>query len=204
MTTHRDLDAARETSYPGRSDEWVHRLRRGDAVAVERVRERIENTLSYRRLGIPETERADVEQEIMTQIWQAVNRPEFDASGGFWGFVETVTARRCIDWLRSRKPKLPLQDSLQDRRKGPLQQTLDEERRRLATAALAQLDPRCRQLILLHLDQGKSYKEIADELGSSEGALRVQMYRCIRNARKSLAELRRLDSAGPFPRRSRP
>lgn len=35
----------------------------------------------------------------MTEIWRAVNRSGFDVSLGFWGFVETVTARRCIDWL---------------------------------------------------------------------------------------------------------
>lgn len=192
MVRRRELGAfAREASDPS-SESWAHRLRRGDASAVLQVRERVCKILAYRGLGIPEGERDDVEQEIMMQVWQAVNRPDFDASAGFWGFVEVVTARRCIDWVRGHRARLPLRPTLRDRRKGPFQRTLDGERVRLVAAAVAELDPPCRELISLHLDQGRSYRQLSKILGKSEGALRVQMYRCIRSARRSLEKLARL------------
>ncbi len=126
----------------------------------------------------------------MTQIWNAVRRPDFDQAG-FWGFVEIVVSRRCIDWLRRRRPESRLEDAgdVADLSLGPLGQILERERRELGREALAQLPEACRQLIELVTGQGKTYREAASILGRSEGALRVQMYRCIREAREVLAEL---------------
>lgn len=189
MSARRELDAPVREASPASSESWAHRLRRGEAAAVLQVRERVCRILAYRGLGIPKAERDDVEQEIMMQVWQAVNRPDFDASAGFWGFVEVVSARRCIDWVRGHRVELPLRPTLRDRRKGPFQRTLDGERVRLIAAAVAELDPPCRELISLHLDQGRSYRQLSRILGKSEGTLRVQMYRCIRSARRSLKKL---------------
>jgi RNA polymerase sigma factor (sigma-70 family) len=131
----------------------------------------------------------DLEQEIVTQIWQAVNRPRFDAEAGFWGFVELVTARRCIDWLRARRSVVPLSDALLDLRDDPLEMTLGDERTRIASGALEYLDSGCRELIHLRLKTGWSYQELSSRLGKSEGALRVQMHRCIQKAREAFERL---------------
>ena len=44
----------------------------------------------------------------------------------------------------------------------------------------------CRQIIGMRLQQGMPYKDIAQDLGKTEGALRVQMFRCVRAARDIL------------------
>jgi RNA polymerase sigma factor (sigma-70 family) len=160
----------------------------GDAAAVDHVRARVRRILAFKRLRIPDQDREDLEQEIMTEVWQAVNRPGFDLTAGFWGFVEVVASRRCIDWLRSRRVRLPLSEDLLDSGKSPLQKTLDNERTGLAEKVLAALDPDCRKLILLRLREGCSYSAIARDLGKTEGALRVQMYRCIRAAQQLLGD----------------
>jgi RNA polymerase sigma factor (sigma-70 family) len=172
-------------SSPG---EWARRMRLGDAAAVDHVRARVRKILASKRLRIPVQDREDLEQEVMTEVWQAVNRPGFDFTAGFWGFVEVVTSRRCIDWLRSRKVPLPLSENLLDSGRNPLQKTLDNERTDLAEKVLAALDPDCRKLILLRLREGFSYSAIARNLGKTEGALRVQMYRCIRVAQQLLGD----------------
>jgi RNA polymerase sigma factor (sigma-70 family) len=153
------------------------------------VRERVRRILGFRRLGIPSHELADLEQEVMTQVWRAVNRPGFDPGAGIWGFVEIVTSRRCIDWLRSRRPVLPLDETMRDRARDPLGSALGLESRRLASEALASLDSSCRELISFRIGEGMSFKELSARLGRSEQALRVQMYRCVRAARKSLERL---------------
>jgi len=163
-------------------------MRLGDAAAVDHVRARVRKILAFKRLRIPVQDREDLEQEIMTEVWQAVNRPGFDFTAGFWGFVEVVASRRCIDWLRSRKVRLPLSEDLLDSGRNPLQKTLDNERTNLAEKVLAELDPDCRKLILLRLREGSSYAKIARDLGKTEGALRVQMYRCIRAAQQLLGD----------------
>ena len=170
---------------PGpRPEVWAGRLQRGEPDAVREVRLRVARILSHRGLRIPRQEQDDLEQEIMIQVWQGVNRPAFDRTAGFWGFVETVTARRCIDWLRAHEERPPLPDDPPASGEGPLRQTLDRERSASAAQILAALGPACRRLITLRMSEGLSYREIARALGKTEGALRVQLYRCIERARR--------------------
>jgi len=142
----------------------------------------------YGALTIPEQERDDLKQEVVTEIWRAVNRSRFDPTGGFWGFVEVVTARRCIDWLRSRREKVDLPHELETLTASPLDSALINERTELASDILMELEPECRELITLRLRDNVSYREIANVTGKSEGALRVQFYRCIGRARRILKQ----------------
>ena len=170
----------------GRPSEVASGLQRGDSQAVEAVRQRVRRMIAFRGFRVPFDERADVEQESMAQIWRAANQPGFECSDGFWGFVDLVTTRRCIDWLRAFRETIPLDESKPSLDRGPLDQTLSREKRRQALAALSELDPGCRDLIYLHVAMEKSYREISALLGKSEGALRVQMHRCVAKIRRLL------------------
>lgn len=168
---------------------WAQGLRNGEPRAVERVRERVGRILAYRGLRISRQDLDDLQQEVLVQIWRSVSRPDFDSSAGFWGFVELVAARRCIDWLRTRKHAIPPDDDLRSSSKSPFEHTLGRERASLASAVLARLHPDCRRLITLRLRDGLPYSELAPILGVSEGALRVRLYRCIGSAQKIVREL---------------
>lgn len=117
------------------------------------------------------------------EIWQAVNRSGFDLSAGFWGFVEIVTSRRCIDWLRAKRNPVPVEEDLRYIGQSPFEQLLDNERAKIASQVLEALEPECRKIIVLRLHEDLPFKEIAQIVDKSEGALRVQMYRCIQRAR---------------------
>ena len=177
-----------ESSGQTPSEEWGRRLRRGDAEAFHHVRHRVRRILSFRRLGLPEHARDDVEQEVMTELWQAVNRSGFDFRAGFWGFVEVVTSRRCIDWLRTQRETSPVTENLRDGGRNPFDRVVDGERSEIASQVLEELDQECRTLVTMRLHEGMPYRNIARALGKSEGALRVQMHRCIRNAQRLLRE----------------
>ena len=124
----------------------------------------------------------------MTQVWQAVNRTGFDPTLGLWKFVEVVTARRAIDWLRARRQETELPEEI-EAPGGPEGDAMARERAQLAYGALAQLGKPCRDLIYLRIGMNRSYRELAQLLGRSEGALRVQMHRCVERARGILAEM---------------
>lgn len=160
-----------------------------DPSATREVLERVRRILAFRRYGIPEEDRRELEQVVMIQIWEGVRLPGFDPTG-FWGFVEVVTSRRCIDWLRLRRTEISLEDSddLADSSRGPLRTLLDREKSELAREVLAQLPEPCRRVVEIVIGQGRTYAEAASILGTSEGALRVRMYRCIRDARKLLGD----------------
>lgn len=174
------------------SEQWVGRLRRGEAEAVRELRSRVARILRYQRLRIPPQEREDLEQQIVTEVWQGVNRSSFDARLGLWAFVNLVSSRRCIDWLRSRREfRDSLDGEIRDRRADPLQATLREERSKWAARVLASLAPSCRELIVMRFRDELPYRRIAESLGKDEGAVRVQMYRCIRRARRASERLPR-------------
>ncbi len=159
-----------------------------DPQATREVLERVRRILAFRGYGIPEEDRRELEQVVTTQIWNAVRRPDFDPAG-FWGFVEVVASRRSIDWRRRRKTEIPLEDAgdFADPGPGPLGALLEREKRQRVEETLARLPATCRRLIELVAGEGKTYRQAAAILGTSEGALRVRMHRCIREARELLA-----------------
>lgn len=171
------------------AEELARAFGRGEPAAVDSVRARVRRILAFRGYGIPRAERADLEQEVLAQLWQATRRRRFDPSAGFWGFVEVVTVRRSIDWLRARRPTDELSSSLPEERPGPLQAALGRERHELALRALGRLDKPCRDLVYMHTALRLPYREIARLTGRSEGALRVQLHRCIRRAQGLLEQL---------------
>ncbi len=124
----------------------------------------------------------------MTQVWQAVNRTGFDPTLGFWKFIEVVTTRRAIDWLRARRVEAELPAEI-EAAGDPEDSALARERAQLAHGALAQLGKPCRDLIYLRIGMNRSYRELSRLLGRSEGALRVQMHRCVERARLILVEM---------------
>lgn len=184
----------RRTSTPAEPtedvDSLVRLLRDGDGAATEIVRRRVRRIVAFRGYSIPEQDRLELEQTILTQVWRAVSRRGFE-SAHFWGLVEVVSSRRCIDWLRARRAETGLDplttppDPLPD----PLGVILLRERRELAQRVLSRLPESCRQLIELHVVLNKSYAEMEEILGKSSGALRVQMHRCVKRAHRILRRL---------------
>lgn len=182
-------DPAASAAGAGTAAEVEAGFRRGEPGSVRTVRERIRRIIAFRGYGIPAEDRKDLEQEVMAQLWRRVGESGAAPPTGIWGLAEVVTARRCIDWLRTRKREVPLEldpiDLLQD----PHAAVEKEDRRRRALTALERLPIGCRRLIYLHAGREMTYREIAALLGKSEGALRVQMHRCVERARQTLAEL---------------
>lgn len=134
----------------------------------------------------------------MTQLWQTASGPDVEFGPAFWGLVETVAARRVIDWLRVTRNHLPLETETSSR-SNPLADTLAREQGAIARSILGQLPEDCRRLIQLHLGEERTYREISGILGKSEGALRVQMHRCIGTARALLRDARQTETSD-FPR----
>lgn len=168
-------------------DALVRALDRGDPAADRLVRDWAQRFLAAPRLGLPPEVRRDLEQEVMVELWRAVRRPGFDAERELGGFVRVLCARRAIDWWRARRNESELQESVPDPRRGPLENLLESERRDRARIAFAALAESCRELVQRLVVDELSYREIAVLTGRNEGALRVQLHRCVEQARRKLA-----------------
>ena len=174
-------------------------FRRGDPKSVETVRARVRQLLGFQSPPLELSVREDLEQEIMIQLWQGFAGDRFDHDREVWGYVAVLTTRRVIDWRRRvrRRPEghaetleaadaAPrqaawFQSRFQDRFNGP-------GGRLLVQQLIASLSEVCRQILRLRFDRDLSFKEMAEELGQSEGSLRVRLHRCVREARKTLDE----------------
>ncbi len=114
-------------------------------------------------------DRADLAQEIATQLWRAF--PSYDGQRSFSTWMYRIALNVAISFVRS--------SSHRDRHTVPLDQELHDiagttgvepeadERVRLLHRFIAQLDALNRALLLLYLEE-KSYREIADILGITE------------------------------------
>ena len=162
-------------------------FQRGHPQDVQTVLHRVQRIVSCRGFGIPRDDQKDIVQEAMIQIWRAAARSSFRPEEGFWGFVEVVTARRCIDWYRRARPHLELKDNVVDSKPTPMSSALERERIELARKALAELGEACADLIRFRIELGMSFAEISHEVGRSAGALRVQFHRCIRKAQERIS-----------------
>jgi RNA polymerase sigma-70 factor (ECF subfamily) len=166
----------------------IEALARGDAAAEREVRGWVRLFLASRAFAVPAEARRDLEQEVVIEVWRAVRRPEFDAERELGGFVRVVAARRAIDWLRGRPPEDEAKTEIEDAAPGPFEVTASRERRERAARALDLLGPACRELVRLQAGEGWSYRRLAAHYGRTEGALRVQMHRCVDRLRRLLLE----------------
>lgn len=175
-------------SHPSEASD-ARRFLAGDPAATRFVRRRVRTILGRRAAGLPASEREDLEQEILVQLWEAANRPGFDLDRPLRGFVDTVAGRRLVDHWRTRRDEQELATEPASGDGGALTHLLSSERRRLVARAVALLGGSCRELIGQIVQDRRSYAEIARRTGRSAGALRVQMHRCVRRVRELVEEL---------------
>ena len=175
-------------------------FRRGDPKSVETVRARVRQLLGFQSPPLELSVREDLEQEIMIQLWQGFAGDRFDHDREVWGYVAVLTTRRVIDWRRRvrRRPEGHA-ETLEAADASPRQAGRFQGRfngpggRLLAQQLIASLSEVCRQILRLRFDRDLSFKEMAEELGKSEGSLRVRLHRCVSEARKTLEEERRTE-----------
>jgi RNA polymerase sigma-70 factor, ECF subfamily len=145
----------------------------------------------------------ELAQESFVKAWRALDR--FDPARKFSSWLFKIAHNTALDALRRRDPdplsldgppaagepvhELPADPRAED----PLARTLGREAGRLLEAAIAEMRPAYREILLLRFAEGLSYEEIAEVTSAPLGTVKVHLYR----ARQDLA--RRLRKAGLDP-----
>lgn len=160
-----------------------HQFVRGEASAVAAGTSLVSRVVRFRGYYVPHHDRPDLIQETLVDVIRETRRRAFDSDEEFLGFVKTVAYRRCVDWVRKRRSNAHLRVNLAAV-PTPADELLERERQRLGVRVVRRMQEKCRTLFALHAGMGMTYGEISEVLGRSEGALRTQMYECLKAAKK--------------------
>ena len=175
-------------------DQFLDKLRRGDAMAYERlVAEQSSDVyaLLFRLTSDPEEAR-DLTQETFLRAFQSIDRFRGDASLKTWIYRIAINqARNRWRWWRRRRRDVtvsldatndqfdkPLASTLPiDKAPSPEQQTLAREREAQLREALCGLRRSYREAVVLRDVEGFSYEEIAQTLQISIGTVKSRISR---------------------------
>ena len=163
----------------------VEAAKRGDPGAVEALIAETHKAvygLVYRLVGNHD-DAADVMQETYLRIWRSLRSYRGDAAFGTW--VYRIAANAAMSFLKRRgreaEPVDPAAIAETERPAADPEQPLDAE---VLDGALARLPVSMRTVVVLKDVYGFTLDEIARQVGSTEGAVKVRLFR----ARRRLAE----------------
>lgn len=133
----------------------------------------------------------DLVQTVFMRILRYRHR--FKGDGTFKAWMFHIARNINIDYYKKKRIKYTEDiDNWKDRLKEEhisSQEMIKKEELDLLQSALQKLDPDKREILVLSKLQGMPYKEIAEILGSTEGAVKVKVYRALQALKKMYALL---------------
>ncbi len=128
----------------------------------------------------------DLVQDVFLRIMK-YRRTYADPEGGFEVWLYTIARNARFDYYRRKAPhSLPVEelDGIEDRAPGPDAALETSDEIGLLRQALDSLSEGDREVIIMSRYQGMKYREIGMVIGCTEGAVKVRMFRAL----KQLAE----------------
>ena len=168
--------------------ELIARWRAGDERAATTLVERHASALA--RFAVSLGQLSDVEEVVQDTFVKAFGSIDtFRADSALRTWLFTIERRLILDRRRAgrrRRDDTPLEEGDAATEFDALDGIVAEEaegRVRLAVERLSRLQ---REVFLLRVNEGMSYKEIAEVVGSTEGAARVHYHNALRVVKESL------------------
>ncbi|ANM30026.1 hypothetical protein ABI59_11260 [Acidobacteria bacterium Mor1] len=179
------------------TDETTERFAAGDPEVVAAAADLVREAVRFKGFYIPAQDQPEVIQETLTDLWRSLRAGKSNANPrNFEAYVRTIAYRRCVDWMRSRRPQEELSVDVPDAMGDAEHRALAAERVRIGARVLESLSPACRTLIAAHTVDQRTYADIAAEQGRLEKTVRNQMYKCLKSARSILDRMLKREKLG--------
>ncbi len=168
--------------------ELIGRWKAGDGRAATRLVGRHSNALA--RFAASSGEREGIEelvQDTFVRAFASLDSFRGDSSLRTWLF--TIERRLMLDRRRAEKrdrDTVSLDEADQATEYGALDTLIAEEVQERVRRALSGLSPTQREVFTLRVQQGLSYKEIAEVVDSTEGAARVHYHNAVQKVKEFL------------------
>jgi RNA polymerase sigma-70 factor (ECF subfamily) len=182
--------------------ELVRRCKKGDRQAFRELVERYQRKAVAIALGMlhDREDALEVSQEAFAKVFTSIQ--QFKEEASFYTWLYRIIVNLAIDRQRqkSRQPQLERDDQEEGESSridtipdsastDPYEQTKDKELGERIRAAIAELTPAHKAVILLRVVEGLSYEEISEVLQCSRGTVMSRLH----YARKRLQSLLRSD-----------
>ena len=178
------------------------RVKEGDEAAFQELFDKFSpKVLRYaRRLVGSEARAEEVTQDVFVQVFRFRLRYRPDARFGTW--LYTIATNLCLNELRRPERRLRVdlwerRDHEPDREPPPLRDpdavdpeagAASRELARAVEAAIAELPPKQRAALLLSRLDGLAYRDVAEAMGCSEGAVKALLFRATHALKARLRE----------------
>jgi len=144
------------------------------------------------KYGASSADAADILQSVYMELFCELSKLRRTESLKSWLMV--VTARKCFQWYREKRLELALDNIEQDYPEAiavSSPQFIEAEKEQSLRDGIAQLSPRCRELVrLLFYEQPPlPYAEVAQQLGLAVGSIGLTRARCLERLQKVLARM---------------
>lgn len=194
--THPDMNAPLEPS----TAELLHAIRQGSEPARHALYQRFLPILSrwaHGRLPRGARDVADTDDLVQVSLMRTLKHLdaiESERAGSFLAYLRQILLNEVRTEMRKHRVRGEQVDvadvDLVDPALSPVEQLVGRERMRAYEAALAKLNQRQQELILMRLELGMSYPEIALETGSDADAVRMMVTRALKSLTEQLADSR--------------
>jgi RNA polymerase sigma-70 factor (ECF subfamily) len=170
--------------------ELIDRWKAGDSRAATELVRRHGDALA--RFAVSSGERSEIEelvQDTFVRAFSSIDSFRGESSLRTWLF--TIERRLMLDRRRSEKRMrltVPVEPSDAVTEFDALDGLLAEEAESQVKMAVNSLSPTQREVFSLRVEQGMSYREIADIVGTTEGAARVHYHNAMRTVKEFLSE----------------
>lgn len=170
-------------------DVLLIQLKSGDVKAFEELYNRYKHRLAGKLLQLLKSEELaqDALQDLFAKIWEV--RESLDPEQSFSAFLYRIATNLALTAFRratrETSPKTLLKIGYSESYTHVEEKLISKERVKIIKDALDLLPERQRQVFVMHKIDGKSYKEIAEELNISLSAINNHITR----ANKQLSEI---------------
>src|SRR4051812_43615042 len=168
----------------------IARWKTGDQTAATRLVEK--HSAALARFAASSGARSDIDELVQDTFVRAFNSLDgFRGDSSFRTWLFTIQRRLLVDRKRAEKRRRD-RDEVQEDDAATEYDALDtvvaDETQQRLQKAIGKLSPTQKEVFTLRVSEGLSYKEIAEAVGTTEGAARVHYHNAMRAVKEFLDE----------------
>jgi RNA polymerase sigma-70 factor (ECF subfamily) len=162
---------------------------RGDGRAFEKIVDRYEKTIynvAYRMVR-DEGDAADIAQTVFIKVHRNLDR--YDPDRKFFSWLYRIAVNECLNHIKKRRHEVVADRDYAVARQSPWDDVARGERSELLEAALTELKPEYRVVVILKYFLEFSYREISEIADIPEKTVKSRLYSARQQMRDSLMGL---------------